>query len=165
MGPGHRSRSIAPSGTYGPSVEASVSSVRERPSEDRSPGPSLPLVRTVGFVLASLSCFGAAGARAQVIEPNGTAVPQPSPSFESSLQSYFDGRMPPEKIDAVAAATAALALIPGGLGLVLPAAAALLVAAGVAAWLSRRLGGLTGDVYGAAIELAELTVLIGARAS
>jgi adenosylcobinamide-GDP ribazoletransferase len=40
------------------------------------------------------------------------------------------------------------------------AAAALGVALGVGAWLDRRLGGLTGDVYGAAIELAELAVLV-----
>jgi adenosylcobinamide-GDP ribazoletransferase len=40
------------------------------------------------------------------------------------------------------------------------AAAALGVALGLAARLDRRLGGLTGDVYGAAIELAELAVLV-----
>jgi hypothetical protein len=39
---------------------------------------------------------------AQVIEPNGTQVPQQgSNSSEPSLQSYFEGRMPPESIDAV----------------------------------------------------------------
>jgi len=39
-------------------------------------------------------------------------------------------------------------------------AAALGVALALGALLTRRLGGLTGDVYGAAIELAELAVLI-----
>ncbi|HKP57663.1 MAG TPA: hypothetical protein VJV78_13120, partial [Polyangiales bacterium] len=39
--------------------------------------------------------------RAQVTEPNGLSVPQPGPSFEPSLQSYFAGRMPPEAIDPV----------------------------------------------------------------
>jgi cobalamin synthase len=37
-----------------------------------------------------------------------------------------------------------------------PTLAALLVALTVALWLYRHLGGLTGDVYGAAIEAAEL---------
>ena len=50
------------------------------------------------FVLWGLLCSAAS---AQVTEPNGLSVPQAAPSFESSLQSYFDGRMPPEAIDAV----------------------------------------------------------------
>ena len=47
-----------------------------------------------------------------------------------------------------------------GPGLILPA---LGTAAGVLAfafWLHRRLGGLTGDVYGAAVELAEVLMLL-----
>lgn len=32
----------------------------------------------------------------------------------------------------------------------------------LAIWMDRRLGGLTGDVYGAAIELAELAFLVAA---
>ena len=40
------------------------------------------------------------------------------------------------------------------------AASALGVALALAGLLDRRLGGLTGDVYGAAIELAELAVLV-----
>jgi adenosylcobinamide-GDP ribazoletransferase len=45
------------------------------------------------------------------------------------------------------------------------AVAALGVALAFGAWLDRRLGGLTGDVYGAAIELAELAVLVTAAAT
>jgi adenosylcobinamide-GDP ribazoletransferase len=41
-----------------------------------------------------------------------------------------------------------------------PAAAALAMALGLAVLVRRRVGGLTGDVYGAAIELAELAFLI-----
>jgi adenosylcobinamide-GDP ribazoletransferase len=47
----------------------------------------------------------------------------------------------------------------GGRALV-PALSALLAALAIAAWLHRRLGGLTGDVYGAAIEAAELAFLV-----
>ena len=42
----------------------------------------------------------------------------------------------------------------------LPAAAvALVIALALSTWVGRRLGGLTGDVYGAAIELAEIAFL------
>jgi cobalamin synthase len=47
----------------------------------------------------------------------------------------------------------------GGRALV-PALSAVLAALAIAAWLHRRLGGLTGDVYGAAIEAAELAFLV-----
>jgi adenosylcobinamide-GDP ribazoletransferase len=54
---------------------------------------------------------------------------------------------------------AALAGVAGGRAL--PAAlVALLVAAALGLWLWRRLGGLTGDAYGAAIELSELAFLL-----
>jgi len=43
---------------------------------------------------------------------------------------------------------------------IMPSAVALAVALGIGVWLKRRLGGLTGDVYGAAIELSELAFLI-----
>jgi adenosylcobinamide-GDP ribazoletransferase len=63
----------------------------------------------------------------------------------------------------VAAATAllalALALVGGGPRLFAPAAGALAAATLFAFWLRRRLGGLTGDVYGAEIELAEIVTL------
>jgi adenosylcobinamide-GDP ribazoletransferase len=60
---------------------------------------------------------------------------------------------------AVAAVLAAAALAPGLPRSVAPAACALAAAYAVALVARRRLGGLTGDVYGAAIELAELTFL------
>ena len=34
------------------------------------------------------------------------------------------------------------------------------LAAALGLWIARRLGGLTGDVYGAAIELSELAFLV-----
>ena len=64
----------------------------------------------------------------------------------------------------VAAATAlplALAVWAGG-GTFAAGGAALGVALALGAWLNRRLAGLTGDVYGAAIELAELAALVTA---
>jgi len=60
----------------------------------------------------------------------------------------------------VATAIAVLVVAVLGAGLILPA---LGTAAGVLAfafWLHRRLGGLTGDVYGAAVELAEVLMLL-----
>jgi adenosylcobinamide-GDP ribazoletransferase len=42
------------------------------------------------------------------------------------------------------------------------AAGALGVVVALAVWLRRRLGGLTGDVYGAAIEIAEVAALVAA---
>jgi len=50
----------------------------------------------------------------------------------------------------------------GGLGprVILPALAAIALALAFSAFLSRRLGGLTGDAYGAAIELSELAFLL-----
>ncbi|MEY4575791.1 MAG: Cobalamin synthase, partial [Pseudomonadota bacterium] len=44
--------------------------------------------------------------------------------------------------------------------LIIPAAYALSVALALGFWIFKRLGGLTGDVYGAAIELSELAFLI-----
>lgn len=41
----------------------------------------------------------------------------------------------------------------------LAAPSALAVALGMGIWMHRRLGGLTGDVYGAAIEMAEVAFL------
>jgi adenosylcobinamide-GDP ribazoletransferase len=67
----------------------------------------------------------------------------------------------------VLAATIVTAAVLAALGLrrlVPAAAAALLVVAGLSLWVRRRIGGLTGDAYGAAIELAEVTVLLIAGA-
>jgi adenosylcobinamide-GDP ribazoletransferase len=66
----------------------------------------------------------------------------------------------------VVGATVILALVLVALGprLCIPAAAALAAASLFALWLRRRLGGLTGDVYGASIELAEVVMLVVAGA-
>lgn len=60
------------------------------------------------------------------------------------------------------AVAAALFLGPElALAVAVPAAS---VALGLAGWFRRRLGGLTGDVYGAAVELAEVVGLVAAVA-
>jgi adenosylcobinamide-GDP ribazoletransferase len=66
----------------------------------------------------------------------------------------------------VVGATVILALVLVALGprLCIPAAGALAAASLFALWLRRRLGGLTGDVYGASIELAEVVMLVVAGA-
>lgn len=43
---------------------------------------------------------------------------------------------------------------------IVPGASALAVVLGIGFWLKRRLGGLTGDVYGTAIELSEIIFLV-----
>jgi adenosylcobinamide-GDP ribazoletransferase len=60
---------------------------------------------------------------------------------------------------------AGLALAGLGQNVAVPSLVALAAALGLAFWLSRRLGGITGDVCGAAIELAEIgfLALAGAR--
>lgn len=47
-----------------------------------------------------------------------------------------------------------------GVRVIVPGVSALAVALGMGVWLKRRLGGLTGDVYGAAIELSEIVFLV-----
>jgi len=64
----------------------------------------------------------------------------------------------------VAAGCALAAWLLGGWGVAL-AAAAWGVALLVAAFVARRLGGLTGDVLGAVVEVAELGALLGAAAA
>jgi adenosylcobinamide-GDP ribazoletransferase len=61
----------------------------------------------------------------------------------------------------VAGATVAIAIALAALGprLAIPAAGAFVASSAFALWLRLRLGGLTGDVYGAAIELAEVVAL------
>jgi adenosylcobinamide-GDP ribazoletransferase len=60
---------------------------------------------------------------------------------------------------AIATGTAALVVGLSGGGLVVPALAAAAVEGAFGLAIARKLGGLTGDVYGAAIELGEVTVL------
>jgi adenosylcobinamide-GDP ribazoletransferase len=59
-----------------------------------------------------------------------------------------------------ATAIAAVTLIVLGPALILPAVGTAAVVLAFGFWLYRRLGGLTGDVYGAAIELGEVVMLI-----
>src|SRR5262245_25893585 len=62
----------------------------------------------------------------------------------------------------VAAASGIAVVVVGvlGPGLILPAAGTAAIVLGFAFWMHRRLGGLTGDVYGAAIELGEVSMLV-----
>jgi adenosylcobinamide-GDP ribazoletransferase len=60
---------------------------------------------------------------------------------------------------AIAGAMTAVIVAALGLRLLLPALAATLGVFLLGLWMRRRLGGLTGDVYGAAIEIAEVIVL------
>ena len=62
----------------------------------------------------------------------------------------------------VLAATGIATIVVGVLGpaLILPALGTAAVVLLFAFWLHRRLGGLTGDVYGAAIELGEVVMLV-----
>jgi adenosylcobinamide-GDP ribazoletransferase len=77
------------------------------------------------------------------------------------LGKPFNGYGRPIHVAWAAGITVAL-LAWSGSRLILPAAAALAVTLAVGVWLDRRIGGLTGDVYGAAIELSEVTFLIAA---
>jgi adenosylcobinamide-GDP ribazoletransferase len=61
---------------------------------------------------------------------------------------------------AVATGIAVVVVAVLGPGLILPALGAAAVVAVFAFWLYRRLGGLTGDVYGAAVELGEVAMLV-----
>jgi adenosylcobinamide-GDP ribazoletransferase len=61
---------------------------------------------------------------------------------------------------AIAGALAAAVLAGAGLQSAVPAAAAVGAAAALGFAVRRRLGGLTGDVYGAAVELAETAFLV-----
>ncbi|MCI0341023.1 MAG: adenosylcobinamide-GDP ribazoletransferase, partial [Planctomycetales bacterium] len=74
------------------------------------------------------------------------------------LAASFRGAIGPLDL---ALATALAVAVPGAWGLrpLLPLALALAVALGFSWWMSRRLGGVTGDVHGAAIELAEVAFL------
>jgi adenosylcobinamide-GDP ribazoletransferase len=74
---------------------------------------------------------------------------------------HGEARMPQV---ALATALASIAVSLLGLRFLAPAGAALGVALLFAWWLRVRLGGLTGDVYGATIELAEVAALVVAEA-
>ncbi|HZR82271.1 MAG TPA: adenosylcobinamide-GDP ribazoletransferase [Candidatus Binatia bacterium] len=61
---------------------------------------------------------------------------------------------------ALATAVTAIAAAWTGAGAIAAAGAAALAALAFGAWLTRRLGGLTGDAYGAAVELGEVAFLV-----
>jgi hypothetical protein len=65
------------------------------------------LAGTAAALWLAASWLPAEPARAQVVEPNGLAVPVLSASpGERSVQAYFDGLTPPEPIDALQGAGA-----------------------------------------------------------
>jgi adenosylcobinamide-GDP ribazoletransferase len=64
----------------------------------------------------------------------------------------------------IAAATVVVVVAALGGRFALPALGSAVVVLLFGLWLRHRLGGLTGDVYGAAIELGEVTALILAGA-
>ncbi|HEX9307980.1 MAG TPA: adenosylcobinamide-GDP ribazoletransferase [Anaeromyxobacter sp.] len=80
---------------------------------------------------------------------------------EEGLGRAFHGTAGGREI-AIAGVLAAAAVAPFAPASLVPVAAALATAAAVALSVSRRLGGLTGDVYGAAIEIAEAALLAAA---
>jgi adenosylcobinamide-GDP ribazoletransferase len=75
------------------------------------------------------------------------------------LGRAFAGEARPASL---AAATVILGLVVAATGtrLVIPALGAAAAALLLGLWVGRKLGGLTGDVYGAAIEIAEVTALV-----
>lgn len=75
------------------------------------------------------------------------------------LGKPFNGHGRPLHFAMATCLTAALLAWTGPQAIV-PGASALAVALGIGFWLKRRLGGLTGDVYGAAIEVSEVIFLV-----
>jgi adenosylcobinamide-GDP ribazoletransferase len=78
-------------------------------------------------------------------------------------RAFHDGGGARELLVALALTALATAWI--GARVLLPSAAALAAAAALALLVHRRLGGLTGDAYGAAVELAEVAFLVAAGAA
>jgi adenosylcobinamide-GDP ribazoletransferase len=80
------------------------------------------------------------------------------------LGSAFAGGVPPKSVGLGAAAALSCAVLLGVWSLV-PLLAAVIAALFVAVRMRALLGGLTGDTYGAAIELAEVAALLAASAT
>jgi adenosylcobinamide-GDP ribazoletransferase len=79
------------------------------------------------------------------------------------LGRAFSGQAGAWQVAGATLIAAPIALASGG-RLLPPSAAALVTVALLALWLTRRLGGMTGDAYGAAIEMAEVAFLVAAGA-
>jgi adenosylcobinamide-GDP ribazoletransferase len=80
------------------------------------------------------------------------------------LGKAFNGHARPRHFVLATLSTATVLAIAGPRALA-PTAVAFAVGLTLALWLHRRLGGLTGDVYGAAIELSELGFLLAVSAA
>lgn len=76
------------------------------------------------------------------------------------MGAAFQACLDPGRVVAAAAVGVGVAIVALGAAGVAAAAAALVVAAGVGRFMTKRLGGITGDVHGAAVEAAELVVLL-----
>ncbi len=115
---------------------------------------AIAAIGRAGAVVVALVVAGAAS-RAAMIGVSFLLAPARRDGLGAGL-----GRLPPgaSSVGVALAAVLALALLGPGraLGVALAAALALLVVAGIA---SRRLGGYTGDIYGAVAALATCTVL------
>ena len=110
---------------------------------------------------ASWALYAAPVAARWAVVPLVVAFPYARPE---GLGEPFHGHAGPAQLLG-ATLVAALALGWLGSAALLPALATLATAIAIAVWLHRHLGGLTGDVYGAAIELAELSFLVVAGLS
>jgi adenosylcobinamide-GDP ribazoletransferase len=75
-------------------------------------------------------------------------------------RSFHDHAKP--KHVAIAAGTTLVAIVASGTAVILPAVIGFAFSAVIGMWVRWRAGGLTGDAYGAAIELCELGVLLAA---
>ncbi len=128
---------------------------------------ALALILALGLRATAIAAIGRAGAVVVALVVAGAASRAAmigvsfllAPARRDGLGAGL-GRLPPgaSSVGVALAAVLALALLGPGraLGVALAAALALLVVAGIA---SRRLGGYTGDIYGAVAALATCTVL------
>lgn len=126
---------------------------------------ALSLVLLVALKWAALEAVLTRGQDAWVIAPVGarfacTLLIAAFPYARSEgLGSAFEGA-PHLRSLAVGGLALLAALVALGLSALLGAAAGLAVALALALRMKRLLGGLTGDVYGAAVELSELAALL-----
>jgi adenosylcobinamide-GDP ribazoletransferase len=107
---------------------------------------------------ATWALYACPAAARWAVVPLVIAFPYARPD---GLGKPFHGHAGPRQL---AGATLITALAIGWLGarILAPMLGAAMAALAIALWLHHRLGGLTGDVYGAAIEAAELAFLVAA---